>query len=42
MPESVTIERVQILKAYGAEVVLTPKEGGMKGSISKAEEIAKE
>ncbi len=41
MPESVTIERVQILKAYGAEVVLTPKEGGMKGSISKAEEIAK-
>ena len=42
MPESVTIERVQILKAYGAEVVLTPKDGGMKGSISKAEEIAKE
>jgi len=42
MPESVTIERVQILKAYGAKVVLTPKEGGMKGSISKAEEIAKE
>lgn len=41
MPESVTIERVQILKAYGAEVVLTPKEGGIKGSISKAEEIAK-
>ncbi len=35
MPESVTIERVQILKAYGAEVVLTPKEGGIKGSISK-------
>ncbi len=42
MPESVTIERVQILKAFGAEVVLTPKEGGMKRSISKAEEIAKE
>lgn len=42
MPESVTIERIQILKAYGAEVVLTPKEKGMKGSIAKAEELAKE
>ncbi|MBY9004507.1 MAG: cysteine synthase A [Candidatus Lokiarchaeota archaeon] len=42
MPESVTIERIQILKAYGAEVILTPKEKGMKGSIAKAEELAKE
>jgi len=42
MPESVSVERVQILKAYGAQVILTPKEGGMKGAISKAEELAKE
>jgi cysteine synthase A len=42
MPESVSVERRQILQAYGAEVVLIPKEGGMKASISKAEEISKE
>ena len=42
MPDSVTVERKQILQAYGAEVILTPKEGGMKGSIAKAEEISKE
>lgn len=41
MPESVSIERVKILKAYGAEVILTPKEGGMKAAIEKAEELAK-
>ena len=34
MPESVSVERRQILLAYGAEVVLTPKEGGMKASIT--------
>jgi cysteine synthase A len=42
MPESVSVERRQILHAYGAQVILTPKEGGMKGSISKAQEISKE
>jgi len=42
MPESVSIERRKILKAYGAEVYLTPKEGGMKAAIAKAEELAKE
>ena len=41
MPDSVTVERKQILQAYGTEVILTPKEGGMKGSITKAEEISK-
>jgi len=40
MPEGVTIERVKILKAYGAEVIFTPKERGMKGAINKAEELA--
>ncbi len=42
MPESVSIERRKILKAYGADVVLTPKEEGMKAAIDKAEEISKE
>ncbi len=42
MPDNVSIERTQIIKAYGAEVLLTPKENGMKGAIDKAEEIAKE
>ncbi|MFX1314860.1 MAG: cysteine synthase A [Promethearchaeota archaeon] len=41
MPDSVSIERTQILKAYGAEVVLTPKEEGMKGAITKAEDLAR-
>jgi cysteine synthase A len=40
MPESVSIERVKILKAYGAEVILTPKDGGMKAAIDKASELA--
>jgi cysteine synthase A len=42
MPEGVSLERVKILKAYGAEVTQTPKEGGMKGAIAKAEELARE
>ena len=42
MPESMSVERRSILKAYGAEIVLTPRELGMKGSMEKAEQLAGE
>ncbi len=41
MPETMSLERIYILKSYGAEVVLTPGAEGMKGSIKKAEELLK-
>ncbi|MEI6089347.1 MAG: cysteine synthase A [bacterium] len=41
MPESMSIERRALVQAFGAEIVLTPKELGMSGAISRAEEIQK-
>lgn len=41
MPDTMSIERRQVLKLFGADIVLTPGEKGMKGAIEKAEELAK-
>lgn len=42
MPDTMTVERINLLKAYGAEVVLTPGEERMPGAIRKAQELAKQ
>lgn len=42
MPETMSVERRKLMKAYGAELVLTEGSGGMKGAIAKAEELASE
>ena len=40
MPETMSVERGNLMKAYGAELVLTPGSEGMKGAIAKAKELA--
>ena len=42
MPDSMSVERIKLMKAYGAEVILTPGKLGMKGAIAKANELHEE
>ncbi len=42
MPETMSIERQKLMKAYGAELVLTPGSAGMRGAVEKAQELSKE
>lgn len=42
MPESMSVERRKLMTAYGANIVLTPRELGMKGAIEKAQELAQQ
>ncbi len=42
MPDTMSVERRQLIAAYGAEVILTPGKDGMQGAVAKAEELAKE